>query len=550
MKYLLIAIAIFFTTFAEATISFTEVSKKLKNLIADVENKKISVSDALLLIDENDIDLLTKPSVVYSENMNVISEAKIASSGAAKGALCFDIKHLSELKNKYGSVIWVTNHINNDDLCYLKDFSGIFAIKEDPSSHAVIVTRVSNLPCLTIPQNAIIIDNYLEVNSKIYREGDFVTLDGFNGKLFQGSHSIHNEIEHELLNTIMDWCERYSNLSIHGNSDTSEESQSALDFGGKGVDPRTEHMFFHPERLHLFRKVILSRGENGSALQELEEYQRKDFVDLYKTMKSYPVKIRLLDPPLHEFMPTNPIIIDELAKDLEVSSESLNKLISELHEINPMMGNRGVRLLLTFPEILKMQARAIFNAANDPSLKQYDIKPWIVIPMIINDKEIIAVKRIIDQVKDEISKITNQTITYHLGVMMETPRACLLANEIAPHVDFISFGTNDLTGQTLAFSRGDVYNKFLKFYIDQNILPADPFTQLDPGVIALLKTTVEQIRNSGFNITIGICGEQASDRSGIFVCDQLGFDTVSCAPTRIPAVKLFAAQAAIKKAAP
>ncbi len=307
-------------------------------------------------------------------------------------------------------------------------------------------------------------------------------------------------------------------------------------------------MFFHPERLHLFRKVILSKGECKEALYAIENHQRLDFINLFQIMKSYPVKIRLLDPPLHEFLPTDELLLDALAKDLNMPLDILKLKVNELSEVNPMMGHRGVRLLITFPELLKMQARAIFEAAIDISLEQYSIEPHIVIPMIISSKEVIMVKNIIEEVREEIQKKTSKEIIYHLGVMMETPRACLFAGEIAKHVDFISFGTNDLTGQTLALSRGDVYNKFLKEYIDLGLLDSDPFSQLDPAVIQLIKITIEQVRQAGHPITIGICGEQASDKSGVFLCSKLGFDTVSCAPTRIPAVKLFAAQAAILEA--
>lgn len=543
MKYFALITILFCTSLLGADQTYIEVSHKLESLVEKVASNDLTIPNALLAIEERDIDILVKPSVIYSDKMNLIAEARGVSTGAAQGALCFDLNELGRLKQQFGSVIWVTNHINNDDLCHLKDIAGIFAIKEDPSSHAIIVTRVSNIPCLTTPQYITINDKALVTPTGVYHEGDLVTLDAFNGKLFSDLLPLHHNHDATLLNKIMDWAEQFSNLSVHGNADTAEESRLALEFGAKGVDPRSEHMFFHPARLHLFRKVILSKGKNKTALLELENCQKKDFIDLFQTMGSYPVKIRLLDPPLHEFLPTDDILLNALAQDLDIPLDSLKKKVGELSEVNPMMGHRGVRLLITFPEILKMQVRAIFKAALDPSVKQYSIKPYIVIPMIISSKEVLAVKSIIDEVREEIGN----EIKYHLGVMMETPRACLLAGEIAPYVDFISFGTNDLTGQTLALSRGDVYNKFLKHYLDVGLLDSDPFSQLDPAVVQLIKTTVEQMRQADHPISIGICGEQASEKSGVFICNKLGFNSVSCAPTRIPAVKLFAAQAALSE---
>lgn len=545
MRSFFLIVSLLCGSIVEAEVTYSQVSEMIKNLADKVNGEEITIPEALLSIQGEDIDLMIKPSVIYGDNMKLISEARCASTGAVQGVLCFDLSNLQRLKDQHGSVIWVTDHINNDDLCNLGNIDGIFALKEDPSSHAIIVTRVSNIPCLTLPQDVIRKGKSLETSTGSFHEGDTATLDAFNGKLFSGLVPLNTEINHKLLNMVMDWAEQYSKISVHGNADTAEESRQALEFGARGVDPRTEHMFFHPERLHLFRKVILSKGQNKKALDDLERYQRNDFIGLYQTMKSYPVKIRLLDPPLHEFLPNDETIISALAADLDESVESIKTKVKAFSEVNPMMGNRGVRLLITFPEILKMQARAIFEAALDPSLESYSIEPYIVIPMIINGNEVAAVKKVIDEVLDEITQKTGKAITYHLGVMIETPRACLLAGEIAQHVDFISFGTNDLTGQTLALSRGDVFDKFLKHYLDTGILDADPFTQLDSAVIQLIKITVDQMRQADHAIAIGICGEQASEKTGVFVCSKLGFNTVSCAPTRVPAVKLYAAQAAL-----
>lgn len=545
MKYLSLLVLLCTFSYAEATESYAQTAARLELLIDNVQSHRQGVDEALLMIEEREVDLLIKPSVIAPENQIAVLEARGVCTGAVQGALCFDVHDIARLKQEKGAVIWVTEHIKNDDLCYLKDIAGILAIKEDPSSHAVIVARVSNIPCLTFPIQTYLENNSIQTPSTTLVCGDLVTLDAFNGKVYTGCVPLHNPQDARLLHTIMDWAEMYAELEIHGNADTAEEAKESLRYGATGVDPRTEHMFFHPERLHHFRKVILSDTKDEAVLKPLEDHQRKDFIDLYSIMKSLPVKIRLLDPPLHEFLPTTEDAVRALANDLEMPFEVLQRKIADLGEVNPMMGHRGVRLLLTYPAILKMQARAIFEAVSDPMLTEYAIKPYIIVPMVINEAEIKEVKKIIDEVRDEVSARLARQIPYHLGTMMETPRACLLAGTIAPYVDCMAFGTNDLTGQTLALSRGDVYDKFLKHYIETGLLPADPFSTLDPAVCQLIKTTVQQTRQTDHYVSIGLCGEQGSEKSGVFACHQLGLDTVSCSPTRIPSVKLFAAQAAI-----
>lgn len=525
--------------------SYENVSQKLTSLFSKVDKQEISVSEALITIDENDIDLLLKPSVISTKDHQVIAEGKIACNGAVQGILCFNLNELEQFKQKNMPVIWVTESIKNDDLCHLSDFAGIFALNEDPSSHAIIVTRVYNIPCVTLPMHVRKNGNELITPTGVYKNGEAATLDAFNGILYAGNVPLQKISDSHFLDRIMEWCEKYACLEVHGNADNAKEAKESLFFGAKGVDPRTEHMFFHPDRLHLFRKLILSKGEDEIILNELKELQKQDFIDLFQAMKSFPVKIRLLDPPLHEFLPEQEHSIAKLANDLNIPMEELKFKIKNLQETNPMMGHRGIRLLLTYPHILKMQVRAIFEAALDPSLETSLVTPHIVIPMVIGSEEVIQVRKLVDEVYKEILVKKNKPFIYKLGIMMETPRACLLSSEIAPWVDFISFGTNDLTGQTLALSRGDVYDKFLKFYLDQGLLKADPFSEIDPAVKELMGICVSRLRTKNEDIVIGICGEQASQKTGVFICHQLGFDSVSCAAFRIPAVKLFAAQAAI-----
>ncbi|MFZ4773109.1 MAG: putative PEP-binding protein [Chlamydiia bacterium] len=525
--------------------SSADTLTKIQNLIHQVEIEEISSEDALLSMGEREIDLLIKPSVLSFEKDAISIEALCLSSGAVQGVLCFDLKEIPRLKAINPSIIWVTSKISNDDLCHLSEINGIFALREDPSSHAVIVTRVSNIPLLSLPKDVEQVGKTLVTSIGILKEGDEVTLDAFNGKLFPSLYPLHYPVNSLALDRIMDWADLHAKIEVHAGADTGEEAKLGLNFGALGMDPRTEHMFFHPDRLFLFRKVILLESKSRKNLEELKELQKRDFIEMYQAMGNRPAKIRLLDPPLHEFLPDQEEAIKELAHELEVSFSFLQEKIAKLKEVNPMMGHRGIRLLLTHPEILKMQVRSIFEASLDPSVKDYQIEPYINLPMVICEKEMALAKEWIEQVKSEVEQEFQTTITYHLGAMMETPRACLMAETIAPYVDFVSFGTNDLTGQTLALSRGDIYEKFLKFYFESDILSYDPFSDLDPAVAELMQITIRKLRAADHPITIGICGEQGAQKSGVFLCHAMGIDSISCASTRIPVVKLFAAQAAI-----
>lgn len=544
MKYICLSFLLSLQ-YLNAAYDYAQANKKLNQLIEQVEKNETTASKALLEIDEMDIEVLLKPSVCITELDTPIFGGISVCTGAAKGAICFHAEKLPEFRERFGSVIWVTSTINNDDLCYIQYADGICSFREDPSSHAMIVTRVHNVPCVTLIEKASLLSPGIETKMGILKEGDIITLDAFNSQVYLGEKTIIQPSSQEALEKVMDWTDQYTRLSVHANADTAEESQEALKYGAKGVDPRSEHMFFHPDSLKTFRKVILQKESAPEALSQLKEIQKRDIVRLFQTMKSLPTKIRLLDPPLHEFLPQDIASCQELADELGISLETLQKKISFLSEDNPMMGHRGVRLLLTFPEILTTQARAIFEAAADPTLQGIDLEPVIIIPMVVSESEVIKIKQTLESVHTEVCKETGLAIPYKLGVMIETPRACLLAHQIAEHVSYFSFGTNDLTGLSFGFSRGDVFEKFLKHYLEFKILPTDPFSNLDPAIIMLMDITVKNARKASHSISIGICGEQASEKSGIFACHQLGLDTVSCAPTRIPSVRLFAAQAAI-----
>lgn len=528
-----------------ADYSYFTSCAKLEELVQKVEGGEIRPSKALLSIDEMDMELLLKPSVVLNGSEKSIFSGTVACRGAATGVLCFDSKKLAGYKKRFGSVIWVTDKISNDDLCYIKYADGICAFEEDPSSHAIIVTRVNSVPCVTLIQGAKRVCQTIQAKGEFLQEGDIVTLDCFNGMVYSDEKEIIVPSNQQLLDTILKWCDLYSSLSVHANADTAEEAEVALAYGAKGIDPRSEHMFFHPENLKIFRKVILQKELDINSLNQLKEVQKRDIFNLFQQMKSYPIKIRLLDPPLHEFLPNDPILCEELAFELGISFEELQSKLQNLAETNPMMGHRGVRLLLTFPEILKIQARALFEAMIESSLQGIDVNPIIIIPMVVSETEVIRVKEILEEVRKEVSLEYNKTLQYKVGAMIETPRACLFAGQIAKHVSYFSFGTNDLTGLTFGFSRGDVFEKFLGKYLHSELLEIDPFASLDPAVVMLMDMVVKNARMTDHYVSIGICGEQASEKKGVFACHNLGLDSVSTAPQRVPIVRLFAAQAAL-----
>ena len=542
-KIIFIIIASYST--AVTAYNYQHSQTKVLKLIEAVDKKAKTKSEALLEINEFDIEVLLKPSVIEGESATVAFIGKPACTGAVSGVVCFEAHKLEEYRDKFGTVIWVTNHINNDDLCYLKYADAICAFKEDPSSHAIIVTRVNNVPCITLIDGAQLHANRIEFTSGTIQEGAIITIDAFNGKVYASAQKVTSPDSKKLINTILSWSDENSKLSIHANADTAIEANAGLQFGAKGVDPRSEHMFFHPHSLKVFRKVILGRENVDKSLEELKEIQRKDILQLMKTMGALPIKIRLLDPPLHEFLPEDSKQLKILATELNISTAELKKTIDTLQEDNPMMGHRGVRLLLTFPEILENQVLAIFEAAYDESLKDVAVNPVIIIPMVVHESEVIAIKKVISKVQKTLEQKYGRSISYKVGVMIETPRACIIADKIAPHVSYFSFGTNDLTGLTFAFSRGDVYKKFLKHYLDKSLLNNDPFSHLDTAVIRLMEMSVKKGRIANKNLRVGICGEQASEKNGVFACHLLGLNSISCSPHRIPVVRLFAAQAAI-----
>jgi len=492
--------------------------------------------------------MLIKPSAITQTILPIFTKGKTICTGTAVGRLFFN-RDLAVRKARDGeNIIWITNKLTNDDLCHIHHFKGVITLSEDPSSHAAIILRISDIPSLTFIQDSRINKNQLhKTDGKIIHEGDYISIDAFNQIIIPEKIPLFlpNQHSKELLDQIMSWCKSFSHVEIHSHSDTPQEASHALKMGATGIDPRSEHMFFQPERLSLFRQLILAHpNSKKNALAKLKDLQKQDFIQLFEIMRTLPAKIRLLDPPLHEFLPRDKDTIKDLARELNIPLLDCEKIINSKEEVNPMMGHRGVRLLLTYPQIIEMQVEAIFEAAIE---SPYKIIPHINLPMVIDKNEVILIKNSIDETLRKVCEKYNTQLNYKLGIMVETPRACLLADEIAPYIDFVSFGTNDLTGQTLALSRGDVYESFLKHYLDNKIIECDPFVSLDRAVQKLIEITVTKLRDKNPNIVIGICGEQgAEEKSVTFLC-KTGLNSITCSPARVPVIYLFAAQAAIMK---
>ena len=387
------------------------------------------------------------------------------------------------------------------------------------------------------------------LGGKTYFEGDYISLDGSTGKIYDGDIQTQEASISGNFGRIMSWADSFRKLRVRTNADTPADAANAVHLGAEGIGLcRTEHMFFEPERIPKIRKMILSKTveEREKALEELIPFQKGDFKALYEVMEGKPVTIRFLDPPLHEFVPTDEKDIEALAKDMNLSVEEVKSTCSELHEFNPMMGHRGCRLSVTYPEIARMQTRAVIEAAIEVSKeKGFEIVPEIMVPLVGDKKELKFVKDVIVETAEKVKAEKNSNLVYHIGTMIEIPRAALLANEIAEEAEFFSFGTNDLTQMTFGFSRDDA-GKFLVDYYKSKIYESDPFAKLDQnGVGQLIEMAVTKGRSQRPNLKIGICGEHGGDPSSVAFCHKVGMDYVSCSPFRVPIARLAAAQAAI-----
>lgn len=482
-------------------------------------------------------------------NAEVLAKGLPASPGAALGKVVFNADDaVKEAKN--GNVILVRTETSPEDIQGMAVAQGILTARGGMTSHAAVVARGMGKCCVAGAEAVKVFEEkeYFQVNGIQVKRGDWITLDGSTGEVFVGQIPVVDPELNENFETFMSWVNDFKRLGIRTNADTPQDSEVAINFGAEGIGLcRTEHMFFEGERIKSVRKMIVSSNEDErrKALMELLPIQRKDFYEIFKVMKGLPVTIRLLDPPLHEFLPTEEEDIMEIAKEMGMTFDELKSTISSLHEMNPMLGHRGCRLSITYPEIAEMQTRAIFEAAADLTKEGYDVQPEVMVPLVGSLMEIKILKEKIISVADEVMNEKNQKFAYKVGTMIEVPRACLIADKIATEAEFFSFGTNDLTQMTYGFSRDDS-GKFLPEYIEQGIFAKDPFATLDiEGIGQLIQMGLEKGRKTRENLKVGICGEHGGDPKSIEFCHKIGMDYVSASPYRVPVARLAAAQAAI-----
>jgi len=525
----------------------------LKIAVDMVDEGLITEQEALTKVDPKQLDQLLHPMFDPAELMRskAVGRGLPASPGAATGRVYFNAADAEEHANLGEAVILVRLETNPNDIMGMAVSKGILTVRGGMTSHAAVVARGMGRCCVSGCEDIKLFESekYFKLGDAVIKEGDFISLDGSTGNIYNTLiHTVDPEISGNFAK-FMAWADRVRTMGVRTNADTPADARKAVEFGAEGIGlTRTEHMFFEEDRLPKMRKMIFSdtEDERRSALAELLPLQKKDFIGIYEAMQERPVTIRLLDPPLHEFMPTNEAEVEAMAKDMGKSVEEIKMKATSLHELNPMMGHRGCRLAVSFPEIAEIQTQAIIEAALDvKKRKGYDIKPEIMIPLIGDDKEIRFVKEIVDKAAKTTIEASGMEIRYYVGTMIEIPRACIIADKIAKDAEFFSFGTNDLTQMTYGLSRDDA-GRILKDYIDRNIYEGDPTARLDvSGVGELMKMAVEKGRAARPDLKVGICGEHGGDPSSVEFCHGIGLDYVSCSPYRVPIARLAAAQAAI-----
>lgn len=518
-----------------------------------VDEGMITPQEAVSRIEAKSLDQLLHPAFDPDalKKGTVMGQALPASPGAAAGKIYFTAEEAKEAHETGERVILVRLETSPEDIEGMHAAEGILTVRGGMTSHAAVVARGMGTACISGCGDIVIDEKKKQftLGGKTYFEGDYISLDGSTGKIYDGDIQTQEASISGNFGRIMSWADSFRKLRVRTNADTPADAANAVRLGAEGIGLcRTEHMFFEPERIPKIRKMILSKTveEREKALEELIPFQKGDFKALYEVMEGKPVTIRFLDPPLHEFVPTDEKDIEALAKDMNLSVEEVKSTCSELHEFNPMMGHRGCRLSVTYPEIARMQTRAVIEAAIEVSKeKGFEIVPEIMVPLVGDKKELKFVKDVIVETAENVKAEKNSNLVYHIGTMIEIPRAALLANEIAEEAEFFSFGTNDLTQMTFGFSRDDA-GKFLVDYYKSKIYESDPFAKLDQnGVGQLIEMAVTKGRSQRPNLKIGICGEHGGDPSSVAFCHKVGMDYVSCSPFRVPIARLAAAQAAI-----
>ena len=520
-----------------------------------VDEGQITVEEAILRIDAKSLDQLLHPTFDAKalKNGEVIGTALPASPGAAAGKVYFtaDAAKAAGKGGRGERVILVRLETSPEDIEGMHAAQGILTVRGGMTSHAAVVARGMGTCCVSGCGDIKIDEEnkVFELGGYTFHEGDYISLDGSTGKIYKGDiATVEAEIS-GYFGRIMDWADSYRKLGVRTNADTPADTKKAVELGAQGIGLcRTEHMFFGEDRIPKFRRMILSVTveQREEALKAIGEFQKADFKAMYEALEGRPMTVRYLDPPLHEFVPTEEEDIKALALDMGLSAEEVKAKCDALHEFNPMMGHRGCRLAVTYPEIARMQTRAVIEAAIEVSCeKGYEIVPEIMIPLVGEVKELKYVKDVVVETAEKVKKEKNSDITYHIGTMIEIPRAALTAAQIAQEADFFSFGTNDLTQMTFGFSRDDA-GKFLDSYYQAKIYESDPFARLDQtGVGQLVLMAVKNGRATRPDLKCGICGEHGGDPSSIEFCHKAGLDYVSCSPFRVPIARLAAAQAAI-----
>lgn len=509
---------------------------------------------AVMRIEPGQIDQLLHPRFDENElkGVTVIAKGLPASPGAVSGKIYFNALEAEAAVKKGEKAILVRETTSPEDLAGMIAAGGILTAKGGVTSHAAVVARQMGKCCVAGCSEILVSEDKKELKTKdkVYREGDVISLDGYDGKVYEGEiHTVEPNLSGDF-GVIMSWADGIRSLKIRTNADKPEDALKALEFGAEGIGLcRTEHMFFEENRIPAIRRMIVAdtESERREALDALLPYQKNDFKGIYEVMKENPVTIRLLDPPLHEFLPHTDAEIRSLADKIGVPYEKLVRRTDELHENNPMLGHRGCRLAISYPEIAEMQTRAIMEAAIEVSEeKGYSIVPEIMIPLTSSDKEMAYIKDIVAKEAERCKEEKSSDIKYVIGTMIETPRAALTADEIAESAEFFSFGTNDMTQMTYGFSRDDTA-KIIETYIEKNIFEEDIFRSIDEkGVGKLLDIAVKLGRQTRNDLKIGICGEHGGDPRSIEFCHKLGLNYVSCSPYRVPIARIAAAQAAIK----
>ncbi|MDO4173518.1 MAG: pyruvate, phosphate dikinase [Eubacteriales bacterium] len=521
-----------------------------------VDEGRITPEEAVMRIEAKSLDQLLHPTFDAEglKQGEVIGEALPASPGAAAGKVYFTAEEAKEAHETRGEkVILVRQETSPEDIEGMHAAEGILTARGGMTSHAAVVARGMGTCCVSGCGDIQIDEQAKEfsLGGYTFHEGDAISLDGTTGKIYKGMIPTVEASVSGDFGRIMAWADGFRKLRVRTNADTPADTANGVRLGAEGVGLcRTEHMFFEPERIPKIRKMILSdtSEQREAALAELLPFQKGDFKAMYEALEGRPMTVRYLDPPLHEFVPTAPEDIQALAKDMGMTAEEVQQKCDELHEFNPMMGHRGCRLAVTYPEIAKMQTRAVMEAAIEVAQeKGYDIVPEIMIPLVGEKKELGYVKQVVVEAAEQVKKEKGSDMAYHIGTMIEIPRAALMADEIAEEAEFFSFGTNDLTQMTFGFSRDDA-GKFLSAYYEGKIYESDPFARLDQsGVGQLIQLAAQKGRAARPDIKLGVCGEHGGDPSSVAFFHQTGLDYVSCSPFRVPIARLAAAQAALSQ---